>query len=65
MKNEILEDLWKSKDEIAKKYRYNIDKLAAELRKKEKVVKAAVVDFTSDSKSMLATDAICKKGLHV
>jgi predicted AlkP superfamily phosphohydrolase/phosphomutase len=46
MKNEILEELWKSKDEVAKEYRYNIDKLVKELRKKEKCVKVAVVDFT-------------------
>ncbi|MBI5416658.1 hypothetical protein HZA55_01720 [Candidatus Poribacteria bacterium] len=55
MKNEILEELWKSKDEVAQKYKYNIDKLVEELRKKEKLVKSKVVDFTSDHKNILAT----------
>ncbi|HUU39646.1 MAG TPA: hypothetical protein VMW42_01760 [Desulfatiglandales bacterium] len=52
MKNEILEELWKSKDEIAQKYSYNIDKLVEGLRKKEKDVKATVVDFTSNRKNI-------------
>ena len=47
MENEILKELWKSKDKIAHEYRYNIDKLVEELRKKEKCVKTTVVDFTS------------------
>ena len=55
MKNEILEELWKSKDEIAQEYKYNIDKLVEELRKKEKDVKATVVDFTSDRQNISAT----------
>jgi len=55
MKNEILEELWKSKDEIAQEYKYNIDKLVEELRKKEKDVKATVVDFTPDRQNISAT----------
>ena len=51
MENEILKELWKSKDKIAHEYRYNIDKLVEELRKKEKCVKTTVVDFTSDRKN--------------
>lgn len=52
MKNEILEELWKSKDEIAQEYKYNIDKLVEELRKKEKDAKAIVVDFTPDRQNI-------------
>lgn len=55
MKNEILEELWKSKDEIAKEYGYNIDMLTNALRKKEEGVKATVVDLTADSKKISAT----------
>ena len=55
MKNEILEELWKSKDEIAQIYKYNIDKLVEGLRKKEKEVKATVVDFTSDRQNISST----------
>jgi len=55
MKNEILEELWKTKDGIAKEYRYNIDKLVEGLRKKERNVKATVVDFTPERKNILTT----------
>ena len=54
MKNEILEELWKSKDEVAKEYMYNIDKLVEALRKKEKGVKAIIIDLTSERKSISA-----------
>ncbi len=50
MKNEILEELWKSKDEIAQKYKYSIDNLVEGLRKKEKDVKATVIDLTFEHK---------------
>ncbi|MBI4707725.1 MAG: hypothetical protein HY761_07360 [Candidatus Omnitrophica bacterium] len=50
MKNEILEELWKSKDEVAQEYRHNIDKLVEGLRKKEKDVKATVVNLTFEHK---------------
>ncbi|MEW5768069.1 MAG: hypothetical protein AB1797_10695 [bacterium] len=62
MKNEILEELWKSKDEIAQEYRYNIDNLVEELRKKEKDVKAIVVDLTSDGKDISATKIKVRNG---
>ncbi len=55
MKNEILEELWKSKDEVAKEYMYNIDKLVEALRKKEKGGKATIIDLTSERKNISAT----------
>ncbi|MEK7224853.1 MAG: hypothetical protein AAB221_04135, partial [Bacteroidota bacterium] len=47
MKNEILEELWKIKDQIARECGNNIDTLADKLRAKEKDEKVPVVDFTS------------------
>ncbi|MBU1754281.1 hypothetical protein KKG56_10610 [bacterium] len=55
MKNEILEELWKSKDKVAQEYEYNIDKLVEGLQKKEKGTKITVVDFTLEHKNILAT----------
>ena len=55
MKNEILEDLWKVKDQIANEYGYDIEKLAKELRKKEKKVKSSVIDLTLQDKSAVVT----------
>ncbi len=46
MKNEILEELWKIKDQIAREYEYDIDKLANDLHAKEAKEKGPVVDFT-------------------
>ena len=55
MRNEILEDLWRSKDKVAQESSYNIGKLVEGLRKKEKGVKATVVDLTSARKNVSAT----------
>ncbi|MBF0410665.1 MAG: hypothetical protein HQM10_25195 [Candidatus Riflebacteria bacterium] len=46
MKNEILEELWSSKDEIAKQYNYCIEALAEALRKEEIISKVETVDLT-------------------
>ncbi|MBU0568232.1 hypothetical protein KKC52_09335 [bacterium] len=59
MRNEILGELWKSKDEVAKGYSYNIDKLVEGLRKKEKGLKATVIDLTSERKNKKKEDALC------
>ena len=48
MKNEILEELWRIKDQVAREYEYDIDKLAKRLRDKEKEAKAPVVDLSSN-----------------
>ncbi len=52
MKNEIMEELWKIKDQIAHECGYDIDKLAKELRAKENKEKAPVVDLTAEAKSV-------------
>jgi hypothetical protein len=51
MKNEILEELWKSKDDIAKKYNYNIRRIVTELKRKEKKENVPIVDFSKGEKT--------------
>ena len=53
MQNEILEELWKVKDEMAKKNEYNLDKLAYLLKEKEKTEKRKIVDFAKAQKATL------------
>ena len=48
MKNEVLEELWQSKDAVAKEYGYDIDKLVRGLRKKEESEKARVIDLSAE-----------------
>ena len=50
MKNEILDELWIVKDQVAHENEYNIDKLAEKLRKKEKKEQFPVINFTSQNK---------------
>ncbi|MGR3178225.1 MAG: hypothetical protein ACUZ8E_09235 [Candidatus Anammoxibacter sp.] len=47
MKNEILQELWKIKDQVAFECDYDIKKLAIKLRAKEKESKTSVVDLTT------------------
>jgi len=42
MKDPIIQELWKTKDKIAKDCGYNIDKLAKRLEEKEKKQKIGV-----------------------
>lgn len=53
MKNDILEELWIIKDQIARECRNNIDTLADKLRAKEKNEKVPVVDFTNKNEQTL------------
>ena len=46
MENEVLEELWKSKDEIAESYGYDIEKLSRGLREKQKLESAEIVDLS-------------------
>ena len=45
MKNEMLEELWKVKNQLAEDYGYDIEKLVKGLRAKEKT-ESNVVDLT-------------------
>ncbi len=46
MKNEILEEIWRVKDQIASENDYDIDKIAALLQEKEKTNQANLVDLS-------------------
>ena len=46
MKNEIIEDVWKAKDELARQFEYDLDRLATALRQKEQEHGFKVVDFS-------------------
>jgi hypothetical protein len=50
MKNPILEELWKVKDEIARECGYDLNKLADVLRQRQEESQHKVVDF-SDGKT--------------
>jgi hypothetical protein len=51
MRNEILEELWKTKDDLGEKYGNNVDSLASALRKKEKNESTKVIDLSQDQKA--------------
>jgi hypothetical protein len=51
MKNEILEELWKVKDDLGEKYGKDIDALANALKKKENDETAKVIDLSRDQKA--------------
>lgn len=53
MKNEILEELWEIKDQVANEYNHDIEKLAKGLRIKEKEGEYIVIDLTSKTKSVV------------
>ncbi|MDD5674001.1 MAG: hypothetical protein PHC61_07560 [Chitinivibrionales bacterium] len=50
MTNEILEELWKTKDQIAAQHDFNIVKLINKLKEKQKKHKANIVDFSKEIK---------------
>ncbi len=45
MKDEILDQVWRTKDALAKKYGYNVRTMAKELQQREKASKAGVVNL--------------------
>lgn len=47
VKGEIIEGLWKAKDEIARECGYDLDKLAELLRKRQAQGKHQAVDYTN------------------
>ena len=48
MKNEILEELWRIKDEISKQSHYDVSELVKTLRKKGKRAKNPTVDLSTE-----------------
>jgi hypothetical protein len=49
MTDEIIEELWRVKDNIAKQFNYDIDALAAELQRRQKESGRQVVNLTKDT----------------
>jgi len=47
MKDEIIEELWKAKDDLARECGYDLNKLAALLRSAQEQGKHKVVDYTN------------------
>jgi len=47
LKDEIIEELWKAKDDIARECGYDLNKLAELLRKRQDQGKRKVVDYTN------------------
>ncbi len=46
MKDEIIEDVWKAKDALARQFEYDLDRLAIALRQREQEHGFKVVDFS-------------------
>jgi len=44
MKNDIIEEVWRNRDEFAKQHNYNIDDMVAELQKSEQNSSSRLVD---------------------
>ncbi|MBF0548066.1 MAG: hypothetical protein HQM08_26750 [Candidatus Riflebacteria bacterium] len=54
MKNEIMEELWKIKDELAQENDFDVAELVKTLRKKEKRLKGYIVDFSDEQEDKLS-----------
>ena len=46
MKDEIIEEVWRAKNELAQEFEYDLDRLAAALRKKEQEHGFRLVDLS-------------------
>jgi hypothetical protein len=53
MKNEILEEIWKIKDEIAGEHKFNIDSIAKNLKKMEKKHQKDIVNYSKKINSVM------------
>ena len=51
MKDEIIEEVWRSKEAIALQHEYDLDKLAKTLRKKERDRSTKTVDFSQPNQT--------------
>jgi hypothetical protein len=49
MTDEIIREVWRAKDEVAKQFNYDVNALAAELRKREKESGRKVVNLEKDA----------------
>ena len=53
MKNEILEELWKIKNEIGKEFHYDVSELVKSLRNKAKRTKTPTIDFSTEPRHQI------------
>jgi predicted TIM-barrel fold metal-dependent hydrolase len=49
MTDEIIREVWRAKDELAKQFNYDMDALAAELRKRQKESGRKTVNLEADA----------------
>jgi hypothetical protein len=49
MTDEIIQEVWRSKDRLAKQFNYDVSELAAELRKRQQQSGRTVVNLTKES----------------
>ena len=49
MIDEILQEVWRAKDDLAKRFHYDIDALAAELRKRQEKSGRKVVNLEKEA----------------
>ncbi|MHC4444299.1 MAG: hypothetical protein ACYTF1_25075 [Planctomycetota bacterium] len=49
MPDEIIQEVWRSKDRLAKEFEYNIDALAAELRRRQEQSGRKVVNLSKET----------------
>ncbi len=54
MRDEIIAELWRIKDSIAREFNYDIATLASELRKRQSEGTRRVVDFSKDGAQQVA-----------
>ena len=52
MTDEIIQEVWRAKDELAKEFHYDFDALAEELRKRERESGRKVVNLTKNAEGM-------------
>jgi len=48
MADEIIQEVWRAKDRLAKEFDYDLDGLAAELRKRQKQTGRTIVNLAKD-----------------
>ena len=56
MSDEIIRELWRIKDDLAKKFNYDIGALAAEIRRRDKESGEEVVDLSRRNPVRRASD---------
>jgi predicted TIM-barrel fold metal-dependent hydrolase len=55
MTDEIIREVWRAKNELAKEFNYDMEALAAELRKRQKESGRKTVNLETESAEKIAT----------